>query len=103
MNFICFVFLKKMMYYTLTLITIFSVISPILRTCFLHHYYIITLCRQLPYSTVMKLSIFYSCAKGHTTTQFFFFFVIGEVTLGEGSMQGKRDIRSALQCNFLVK
>ena len=77
MNFICFVFLKKMMYYTLTLITIFSVISPIFRTCFLQHYYINTLYRHMPYSTVMKLNIIYSCAKGHTTTQFFFFFVIG--------------------------
>src|SRR6478609_4994521 len=102
MNFICFVFLEKMMYYTLTLITIFSGISPIFRTCFLQHYYINTLYRQMPYSTVMKLNIMYSCAKGHTTTQFFFFFVIGEVTLGEGSMQGKRDIRSALRCRFLV-
>src|SRR6478609_4846533 len=91
-----------MMYYTLTLITIFSVIRPILRTCFLHHYYIKTLYRQLPYNTVMKLSIIYSCAKGHTTIQFFFFFVIGEVTLGEGSMQGKRNIHSTLRCNFLV-
>src|SRR6476469_10129516 len=98
MNFICFVFLKKMMHYTLTLITIFSVISPIFRTCFLQHYYINTLYRYMPYSTVMKLAIIYSCAKGHTTTQFFF--VIAEVTLREGSMQGKRDIRSALRCNF---
>src|SRR6478609_7967698 len=101
MDLICFVFLKKMMYYTLTLITIFSVISSIFRTCFLQHYYIYTLYGQLPYSTVMKLNIIYSCAKGHTRKQFFFFFVIGEVTLGEGSMQEKRDIRSALRCNFL--
>src|SRR6476469_6943163 len=96
MNFICFVSLKRMMYYTLTLITIFSVISPIFRTCFLQHYYINALYRHMPYSTIMKLNIIYSCAKGHTTTQFFFFFVIWEVTLGEGSLQGKRDIRSAL-------
>src|SRR6476619_6553421 len=91
-----------MMYNTLTLITIFSVISPIFRTCFLQHYYINTLYRHMPHSTVMKLTTIYSCAKGHTTTQFFFFFVIAEVTLGKGSMQGKRDIRSALRCNFLV-
>src|SRR6476469_11106934 len=101
MNFICFVFLKKMMYYTLTLITIFSVISPIFRTCFLQHYYINTLYRHMPYSTVMKLTIIYSCAKGRIRAHFFFFFVIAEVRLGEGSMQGKRDIGSALRCNFL--
>src|SRR6478609_2366614 len=91
-----------MMYNTLTLITIFSVISPSFRTRFLQHFYINTLYRHMPYSTVMKLTIIYSWAKAHTTTQFFFFLVITEVTLGEGSMQGKRDIRSALRCNFLV-
>src|SRR6476619_505729 len=87
------------MYYTLILITIFSVISPIFRTCFLQHYYIKTLYRHMPYSTVMKLNIIYSCAKGHTTTQFPFFFVMGK---GRERMQGKRDTCSALRCNFLV-
>src|SRR6476469_5540388 len=87
------------MYGMLTLIIIFSVISPIFRTCFLQHYYINILYRQMPYSTVTKLNIIYFFVKGHTTKQFFL--VIGEVTLEEGSMHVKLDILSSLRCNFL--
>ena len=75
-------FPEKKIYYALTLITIFNVISPIFRTCLLQHYYINTSYSHMPYSTVMKLTIIYSCAKGHTTIQFFFFFVIGRNTGG---------------------
>src|SRR6478609_7044763 len=89
MNFICFVFLRKMMYYTMTLITIFSVILPIFRTYFLQHYYINTLYRQMPYSTVMKIYKIFFFANVHTMGKFFAFFFIGEATMGGRECAGK--------------
>src|SRR6476469_10923561 len=56
-----------MMYGALTLITNFSFISPKFRNCFLQHYYISTLYRQMPYSTVIKLNTICFGAKGYTT------------------------------------
>src|SRR6476661_8042679 len=88
-----------MMYDPLTLITIFSFISPKFRNCFLQHYYISTLYRQTPYSTVIKLNIFVSVLMV-TIHTLLCLFVIGEVTMGEGSMQDKRDIRSAFTMQF---
>ena len=52
------------------------------------------------YNTVMKLKIFCSCSKGHTTALFLAFSIIVDAEMGEGSLQGKRDIRIALRCNF---
>src|SRR6476469_6488647 len=63
-----------MMYYTLTLITTFRVISPIFKYCFLQCYYINTLYRQLRYSTVMQFKTICFCAKSHATAQLFAFF-----------------------------
>ena len=57
---------------------------------------------QMRYRTVMKVNIFRLCTKDHTTALFLAVLVIVEAKMGEGSLQGKRDIRSALQCNFLV-
>src|SRR6476619_7344996 len=71
-----------MMYYTLTLITIFSIISPIFINFFLQHFDINTLYTQMPYSTVMKLYIICFFANVHTTAQFFAFFLIGEARMG---------------------
>src|SRR6478609_8272325 len=78
-----------MVYYTLTLITIFSVISPIFKCFFLQHFYMNTLCIQLPYSTVIKLYIICFFANVHTTAQFFAFFFIGEATMGRREFAGK--------------
>ena len=62
-----------------------------------------TLYTQARYRTVMKVNVFRLCTKDHTTALFLAVLVIVEAKMGEGSLQGKRDIRNALRCNFLVK
>src|SRR6476661_5744543 len=96
---------------TLWILSPFSVLFmtySIFTNCFLQCYYINTLYRQfkqMRYSSVVKVNIICFCRFGHTTSQFFAFFYKGgenggNVVCREGSLHGKRDIRSALRCNF---
>ena len=81
----------------------------IFTNCFLQRYYVNTLYRQfkqMRYSSLVKVNIICFCRIGHTTSQFFAFFFYkggkngGNIVCSEGSLHGKRDIRSALRCNF---
>src|SRR6476469_4713644 len=69
-NIIVLVFVKKMMNYTLTLVTIFNVISQFFENPFFQRYYISTSYTQLRYNTGMKLNIIRLSTKGSFLSRF---------------------------------
>src|SRR6478609_33349 len=93
-----------MMYYTLTLTTIFSVISPIFKYCFLQRYYINTLYTQMHYSgpNVMKLNIICFCTKCHTTVLFLAFLIIWRLKWGKGVCRENGTSAALCDAFFLV-
>src|SRR6476469_6519833 len=98
-----------MMYDTLWILSPFSasyMTYSIFTNCFLQRYYIYTLYRQfkqMRYSSVVKVKIICFCRIGDTNSLPSCYKEGengGNVVCRNGSLHEKRDIRSALQCNF---